>query len=199
MDHPAPGWRFAAAVAAVAALSFLRSLPPLVAFENVAFRDQGWPLTVDAMVADGWVPTRDFGYFYGLLTLATDRAWFAAAGRTPWAAAGLTAVGTAFLALGLVRFARAARLGPAGRLVLLAAVPFAVMPLPYPTPMHAVEPALLVNALAFQAAGNPAAALVLATVAVFVKPGLGLVYGLVLGLLVLAGGGDVRTRVRRLL
>jgi hypothetical protein len=195
----APTRWFPAAVAVVAAVSFLRCYPPLVAFASVSFGDQGWPLAVDSLLDDGWTPTREFGYFYCLLTLEIDRAWFAAVGRTPWTAAALTAVGTAFLAVGLIRFANAAQLGPAARLVLLAAVPFAVMPFPYPSPMHAIEPALLVNALAYQARGKPAAALVLATLAVFCKPGLGLVYGLVLGLLVLAGGGGWKGRIRALL
>ena len=98
-----------------------------------------------------------------------------------------------------MRFAWAARLGWWPRAVLLCAVPTAVMPLPYPTPVHAVEAALLVNALASQAGGRFAAALVMVTLAVLVKPGLGAVYGLVLVALVLggcAGGGSWRARLK---
>ena len=72
-------------------------------------------------------------------------------------------------------------------MLFVAAVPVALMPLPYPTPLHAIEAALLVNALAFQARGRLAAALVLATVAVFIKPGLAYFHGLALVLLVGVG------------
>lgn len=180
---------FPLAVFLLAAASCLRYVPDLLSFTAIVFGDAGWPLSVDALLDDGMIPTRDFGYFYGLLALAIDRAWFALVGRTPEAVAGLIGVGSFFIAVGLVRFAHAARLGPWARVVLLAAVPMAVMPLPYPTPLHAIEAALLINALAFQVRGRYGAALVLATLAVFVKPGLAYFHGLLLVSLVLGGYG----------
>src|SRR5262249_15250991 len=149
-----------------------------------------------ALLDDGLVPTRDFGYFYGLLALPIDRAWFAIFGRTPAATAGLTALGSAFLALGLIRFAWAAVPGFWPRVLFVAAVPVALMPLPSPPPLHATEAALLVNALASQARGRLAAALALVTAAVFIKPGLAYFYGLALVLLILGGYSGAATTWR---
>lgn len=203
-DEPKPtrvnGWAFCCAVWLVAAVSVGRYLPHLVSLLAVTVDDRGWPLTVDAMVADGWRPSVEFGYFYGLLTVAIDRAWFALCGRTPVAAAALTVLGCALLTHGLLRFARAAHFGKWQRVVFVCALPFAVMPLAYPTPLHAIEAALLVHALASQAAGRLAAALVFATLAVYIKPALGYFHGLALVLLVLTGrgGAPAAWRDRRL-
>ena len=188
-DSRSLGWPFIIALWLVAAVSVARYGPHLVSLLAVTVDDRGWPLTVDAMVADGWRPSVEFGYFYGLLTVAIDRAWFALCGRTPFAAAGLTVLGCAVLTHGLLRFARAAQFGTWQRVVFVCAVPFAVMPLAYPTPLHAIEAALLVHALASQAAGRLAAALVFATLAVYIKPALGYFHGLALVLLVLTGRG----------
>ncbi|HXD89329.1 MAG TPA: hypothetical protein VN641_22745 [Urbifossiella sp.] len=187
MTRPSQRYLFPFALLVLAALSFLRYLPDLLAFPVVMFGDAGWPLAVDAMLDDGLVPTRDFGYFYGLLALAIDRVWFVVAGRTPEAAVALMAVGSLGIAIGMLRWANAAGMDGRARLLLLAAVPVAIMPLPYPTAIHAIEAALLVNALASQASGRYAAALAFATAAVFVKPGLGYVHGLILVVLILRG------------
>lgn len=204
-DTPCPTRRllFPLAVGLVSVLCFLRYLPGELSLSAVVLGDQGWPLAVDALLDGGLVPTRDYGYFYGLLAVAVDRVWFAAFGRTPEAVAGLIAAGCVLTAAGLVRFGRAARLGRWPRVLLVCTVPVAVMPLMYPTPLHAIEAGLLVNALAFQARGRLAPALTLATLAVLVKPGLGYFYGLALVLLILTerGGGPVsrRERLRALL
>src|SRR5207248_2161158 len=71
--------------------------------------------------------------------------------------------------------------------------PIAVMPLGYPSPVHALEAALLVHALALHARGRYAAALVPAVVAVFVKPALGYPYAAGLALLALAHPPAPRT------
>lgn len=187
---------FPLALFGLAALSVVRHVPVLLSFAVMSFGDAGWPLAVDALLDDGLVPTRDFGYFYGLLALAIDRAWFALAGRTPEAVAALTALGSFGIAMGLLRWANAAGLDRWGRVLLLAAVPVAIMPLPYPTPTHALEAALLVNALAFQARGRYASALAFTTAAVFIKPGLGYIHGLILVLLILRGNGEEGWRRR---
>src|SRR5262249_57351610 len=114
---------------------------------------------------------RTCGFVYGVPALPSDRAWCAICGRPPAATAGLTALGSAFLALGLIRFAWAAVPGFWPRVLFVAAVPVALMPLPYPTPLHAIEAALLVNALAFQARGRLAAAPALVTAAGVINPG----------------------------
>jgi hypothetical protein len=192
----ARGWAFSVAVAVVAALSVARYVPHMLSFAGTVFGDPGWPLAVDALLDDGLVPTRDFGYFYGLLALPIDRAWFALVGRTPMAVVTLTILGAALLTVGVIRFGLIAVDGFWPRALLVAAVPVAVMPLQYPTPLHAIEAALLVNALAFQARGRYAVALALVTVAVFIKPGLAYFHGLAVVLLVLGGYGPTAWRDR---
>jgi hypothetical protein len=182
-----------------ATLSIARYLPHTLSFVGTLFGDPGWPLAVDALLDDGLVPTRDFGYFYGLLALPIDRAWFAAFGRTPAAVTGLTVLGSAFLTVGLIRFGWGAVNGVWPRVLFVAAAPVAVMPLQYPTPLHAIEAALLVNALAFQARGRLSTALALVTVAVFIKPGLAYFHGLALVLLILGTSATWRGRLRAML
>ena len=172
---------------AVAVLNFAANIPKILDFNQFAFGDPGWALTVDAMLDAGLVPTRDFTYFYGLLTLLVDRAWFAVAGRTPEAVVGLYAVANLASTVGVIRVLRAAEVGRWGWLLGAAAIPLLVVPGLIPSPAHALEPALLVNALAFQIRGRLGWALALATVAVFVKPSLGYVYGLLLVVHVVTG------------
>lgn len=189
-------WAFPLAIAIAAALSTARYVPHMLSFVGTVFGDPGWPLAVDALLDDGLVPTRDFGYFYGLLALPIDRAWFAVMGRTPMAVVTLTVLGTAFLTVGVIGFASIAVRGFWPRVLLVAAVPVAVMPLQYPTPLHAIEAALLVNALALQVRGRYAAALALVTVAVFIKPGLAYFHGLAIVLLILRGVGPTSWKER---
>ncbi|HJU28187.1 MAG TPA: hypothetical protein VJ718_03395, partial [Candidatus Binataceae bacterium] len=94
--------------------------------------------------------------------------------------------------------ARSLRLPAPARWLAITALPFAVMT-SYPSIAHAVEAALLCNALAEQAAGRPANALALATAACFAKPSMGYVYGFILLVIGIAelyrSGGIGRARV----
>lgn len=185
-------------ILALVGLNFVGSWPNTMAFERFAFGDFGWPLAVDEMLDHGLTPTRDFGYYYGLLTLVIDRGVFAAFGRTPLAVGGLYAVCNLLIAVGLIRFGL--NLGVAGvsRLFLIAAAPLAVMPAFFPSTAHALEAALLMNALASQAGGRNDRALLLTVLAVLVKPALGYVYGLLLVIHILAAPGS-RSRLAQLL
>ncbi|HEY3787656.1 MAG TPA: hypothetical protein VGL71_02320, partial [Urbifossiella sp.] len=111
MSFPSSRFAFPVLVVLLTVYSFARYLPDLLSFDNNTFADAGWPLAVDSLLEDGLTPTRDFGYFYGLLFLAIDRVWFTVVGRTPMAAVALIGAGCLYLAHGLVRFADAARLG----------------------------------------------------------------------------------------
>lgn len=198
-----PRWLWVAVGAIlVAGLNFVRQLPEVHSLDAFVFGDPGLSLSNDAMLNEGRAPTRDFAYFYGLLGLTIDRAWYAAFGRTAVADTALLAVCNVLVALGLVRFGRAVDLPPRARWLLLAAVPIAVMPLRYTSPIHAVDAAILVHALSFQARGNLAAALVLAVTGVFVKSALVSVYAAGLVLLILFGPRPtlvgLRQRVRDL-
>jgi hypothetical protein len=182
----------------LAGLSFAGSFTNTLGFDRYAFGDKGWPLTVDVMLEEGQVPVRDFGYFYGLLTLLFDRALFAAFGRTPQALAAVDGVCAALVTLGIVRTALAAKLDRVSGGFLAVCAPFMVMPIFYASPAHGIEAALLANALAFQVSGRLGWALLLVTTAVFFKPSLGYFYGLLLLLLVLGGWPAGKRRWLRL-
>jgi hypothetical protein len=189
------GWRFA--LWAIIAAWGLLQRPYGYGLQSYLFFDSGWALSTNDLLSEGLLPTRDFAYFYGLLTLAIDRFWFALFGATPAAQAGLSLVCLAAATHGVIRFASVAQLGRAGRWLLLVCAPLAIMPGFYPTPTHALEHALLINAIAFQAGGRPAAALVLATICLFIKPSLTVFYGLILIGVILFGARTAQTSGRR--
>ncbi len=166
------------------------SIPEILSFNFWMFSDQGANLIVQFLAAQGLRPALDFGYNYGVLPLMIGRLWFAIFGATPTScAAALLLCGVA-AAWGLARFASSLRLGWAGILLLVIAMPFAVPP-GYPSIAHALEAALLCNGLAEQAAGKRERALALATAACFAKAGMGYVYGFILLLFIVT---DLRRR-----
>lgn len=176
-----------AAVLIVAAAHFFNQLPVLLNFDRFAFGDNGWPLVTDSMVfEDRQVPTKDFAYFYGLLTLLIDHIWFALFGRTPEAVVGLYAVCSLAIAVGAARVMAALNLKLWPSLFLIACTSSVVIPRGFPSPAHALEAAFLTTALAEHARGRLNWALVFAVLAVLAKASLGYVYGLLLVLLVLA-------------
>ncbi|MFO0797872.1 MAG: hypothetical protein U0804_10360 [Gemmataceae bacterium] len=184
------------AVFLLAALNFLRQLPEVHSLGAVVFGDPGLGLAVDAMLDDGRVPTRDFAYFYGLLGIAIDRAWYAVLGRTAVADTLFLFACNGLLAWGMLRFGRAVELPPAARWLLVAGVPVAVMPLRYTSPTHALDAALLAHALAWQARGNLRSAFAAAVAGVFVKSALVSVYATGLLLLILIGPRPAPTTLR---
>lgn len=158
-------------------------LPRDLSFDAYAFADRGSFLTLCYLAAHGGRPTLDFGYIYGLLPLLLGQAWFHLVGLTPVAQEAAMLVCALAGAWGLARFASATRLGNFGMLLLVAALPFAILS-SYPSLIHALEAALLLNGLAEQAAGRRGAALALATAACLVKPSMGYLYGFVLLVLI---------------
>ncbi len=168
---------FAGLLAVVVAAACVGPLPDCFDFYRFLFGDAGWALTTDRLLDDGLVPTRDFAYFYGLLTLSVDRGLFVAFGATPATVGGLMVACGVLIGVGVWRVANVLRLGPWPRFLLLPLVPLVIDPSQLHSPAHALEPALLLNAIAFQARGKLATALALATVSVLVKPGFGYLYG----------------------
>ena len=196
--QPIPLWWVVAMLAVTAGWAGLQ-LPYGYSLQTFVMFDAGWALSTDALLRQGLIPTVDFTYFYGLLALSIDRVWFAIFGATPEAQVGLELLCAGLTAMGVVRFAAALRLGLPALLVMLAAAPMAIMPRFFPTPVHALEPALLVNVLAFQARGRLAAALGLATVCLFVKPTMAGVYGLILmGFILFGAHARARSFAHRL-
>lgn len=158
-------------------------------FPRLAFFDNGWPLTTDALLDAGLVPTRDFAYTYGLSSLLVNRAAFALFGATPHTTALLVLVPALLTLAGVWRLVAALDLGWLARVAVLAVVPLLFPLIDFPSPTHTLEAALLVFALAEQARSRPERALALAAAAATVKPALGYVYGLVLVARILSAPG----------
>lgn len=156
------------------------SVPTTWYFPNHAFGDQGWAITVDRMISGGLIPTRDFSYTYGLLPLSVHRQLYGLFGHTPLVVSALLVGFMAVAAVGVWRIAEACRPGTVGRVLILMTLPMVVIPSLLPSPVHAMESAILIHALAEQARGRLGRALLLATVGVTVKPALGYVFGFVL-------------------
>lgn len=166
--------QFAFLLAVLVAVQVLR-LPLVASFQWYAFGDEGSVLRVDQLVAMGMRPHDDFIYNYGLLGLLLGRGWFWAWGRSPGALMALMFACQVTLVWGLVRFLGAVG-GRRGETFLVAAsIPYLVASA-NTTLTHALEPALLVHALADHVQGRLRRALALATIAALVKPTVGIVY-----------------------
>jgi hypothetical protein len=166
-------------------------LPLALSLDSYAFADRGTFPTACYLVTHGRRPTVDFGYIYGLLPILLTQgifhlfSWAPTAQEIAMYACGILS------AYGLARFAGTMRLGSTGVGFLVVAFPFTILA-SYPTFVHAMEAALLCNAIAEQAARRRAVALALATAACLVKPAMGYLYGLVLLSLILL---EVRNRI----
>jgi hypothetical protein len=161
-------------IAEVVALTLLQA--PNELFFRFAFGDSGTSLTIDNLVHRGYRPTIDFGYIYGLLPVLLNRLWFAAVGATPSACWWATLFCNALLAWGLARFASAQRVGWVGVALLAVGLPD-LLRSSYDVLVQALEPALLVHALAEQARGRRDRALALVAAAAFVKPSMAYIFG----------------------
>jgi len=171
---------FPAALLIVAAAHFFNMLANSRLFARFAFGDNGWPLVVDGLLDDGLNPVTDFGYFYGLLTLVVDRAFFAVFGRTPDATIGFYGVCALAVAIGMARAMIAVKMKPLPALFFVSTAALGTIPRGFPSTAHALEAALLMTAIAEQVSGRSHRSLALVVLAVFCKPSLGYVYGAVL-------------------
>jgi hypothetical protein len=161
--------------AEVVTLTFLQA--PNELFVRFAFLDSGTILSIQDMIRRGYRPTIDFGYIYGLLPLLINRVWLAVWGATPRAIWGAILVCNLVMAWGLARFATAQRIGWPGVALFVLAMPD-LLRSSYDVLVQALEPALLVHALAEQGQGRRDRALALLTAAAFVKPSMGYLLGL---------------------
>ena len=171
--------------------------PTRMGFRGHFFGDPGANLAVQDLIRRGLRPTIDFVYQYGLLALLFGRAWFALLGASPLSFQVSAIVFGLWMIASLTRIVRDRKIGPSGAALLLVGLPFFV-PSSQPNFAHGLESALLCQALAEQSRGRRATALALATAAVFAKPSLGFVYGLILLLATLGSLRDRRS-VRALL
>ncbi|HEX9000990.1 MAG TPA: hypothetical protein VGB07_13885 [Blastocatellia bacterium] len=161
---------------------FFAQLPASYDFANFVFYDPGAALRLDHVVAQGYQPTIDFGYPYGLLTLMIGRAFFAVAGRTPAGYLLFMFLAEAAIVWGIWRLA--ARWNWLTICFLMAAMPHAIIPV-YVHLTHPLEAALILHLLADLAIGRRARALALATACLFIKPSMAYGLGLILLILIL--------------
>lgn len=194
-----PAVLFGVGVAVLTLAATVGAIPVLTNFPYHAFLDHGWALRVDALLNEGLVPTEDFAYSYGLLSLALHRAAFALFGPTPFVTAWLILLGMAAVGWGAWRLTNQLVTGLLGRVVVLATLPLVVCTALIPSPTHASEAALLLHALAEQGRGRLGRSLALATAAVLVKPALGYVFGLVVVVEIFTTSASGRGRWTRLL
>lgn len=172
-------WRqLAVMLALILALTatFLTQLPVSYDFANFVFYDPGVSLRTDQLIAQGYLPSIDFGYPYGLLTLMIGRAFFALAGRTPAGYLLFMFLAESAIVWGMWRLA--ARWNWLAVAFLIAAMPHAIIPV-YVHLTHPLEAALIIHAIADIAIGRRKRALAIATACIFIKPvmtyGLGLI------------------------
>ncbi len=151
-------------------------------FDEFAFGDWGTFLTVDYLVRDGATPHLDFGWQYGLLPLLLQRIWFAVAGASPASLLAFSLTCMLPMVALLAAFATI-QSGSAGRLLAFLSIPFIIN---LTDPPHSLEPLLLTAGLYCQAKNDLRSALAFATCAVFVKPSMGYLYGLLLTIFALA-------------
>lgn len=161
------------------------------------YNDSGADLTVPALVARGLRPTIDFGYIYGLFPLAVEGVVQGVLGANPTALRVAAVACHLLLAWGLARYVRVARVGAVGIALIVLAMPDLLQSSTVVL-VHALEPAILVHALAFQARGRRDLALALVTADLFVKPSMAYLYGLALVVAILTDQSE-RERLARTL
>ena len=194
-------WLWLLFSAEMLAFGLLR-LPLALSFDSYAFADRGTFPTVCYLVTHGSRPAIDFGYLYGLLPILMTQGVFHLFRWAPVAQEAAMGICGLVSTWGLARFTATMRVRGIGIVLMLVALPFTILA-SYPTFVHAMEAALLCNALAEQAAGRRPVALALASAACLTKPSMGYVYGFVLlSLIVLdacRGGGNSRSGFRSVL
>jgi len=151
-------------------------------FDRFAFFDNGANLTLQYLTSIGYRPAIDFGYHYGLLAALIGRVWFACLGATPAAYQWAMVTGAVLFAWALAKIFAGRKIGAEGLALLIVLLGFAFQS-NYPNLAHCTEAVILAHALAAQVRGSYRNALALATIAVFVKPSMGYVFGGVLLLL----------------
>jgi hypothetical protein len=160
-------------------LTLLFQLPGVMDFQKFAFYDEGAWLHVDQLVAAGQTPTIDLSYSYGTLPLMLSRAWMTLFGCTPWTYLGFLTTCNLLAAWGLAVALYAVRISWERLAAACVLLPLAITPNNYSL-MHPLEMLLLIWALAHLAQGRYGIALAFATAAVFTKPSMAYVLGLIL-------------------
>ncbi len=200
-ERPRRVWPLAVLIAGMLLVNFALRLPTaqVADWGQFAFYDPGTVLKGDMLLSKGYVPTVDFGYTHGLLSLLYGRIGFAILGRSAAAFLVLTLAAEMVMAWAMGRILVAAGVSGWGIVIFVMALPTAIMPA-YLTLTHPLEAMFILLALASQAEGRRGGALALMAACVFVKPSMGYVYGLILVVMILwEGRGNFRRVWRELM
>ncbi|HLI80929.1 MAG TPA: hypothetical protein VKV03_13165 [Candidatus Binataceae bacterium] len=175
----------------------LARLPESMRFDRFAFCDHGANLTLQYLIDNGLRPSLDFGYHYGLLPALVGRIWFAVFGATPWAYQGAMLIADLLCAWALAKILSQLKIGVIGIALAIITLGYSFQA-SYINFAHAIEAVLLSHALAQQLRSSRSTSLALCAAAVFDKPSMGYIYGLVLVVLIvrdLAGTDSAPRRI----
>ena len=175
----------------------LSRLPESMRFDRYAFCDHGANLTLQYLIANGLRPSLDFGYHYGLLPALVGRVWFGFFGATPFSYQAAMVVADLLCAWAIAKILSQMKIGAVGLALAVITLGYAFQAT-YVNFAHAIEAVLLSHALAEQARGSRSNALALATAAIFAKPSMGFVYGLLLIILMMRDLRSVHFPPRRI-
>jgi len=197
-----PRWRLMLAFAAFSielALLLVLYRPVMFGFDNYMFRDWGANLMLPYLISHGLRPIVDFGYNYGLLTVFLSDVWFRVFGATPYSCQAAMLLAAIAIAWAFARAAAYLDVSYYKWAFIVVMLPFGAR-LAYANLAHSIDAALIANAIVEHLRGRRSSALVLSTAAVFARPAVGLVYGLILvATIVWRSRNDWRTIVRQLL
>src|SRR5215469_14418978 len=138
------------------------------------FSDEGSNLTVQYLISHGLVPLVDFGYQYGLLPLLIGKVWFRFFGLNARAYGFAVLTCSLLVGFALWRASFSLRFNLISKAFIVITIGWAIGQ--YPNFAHALEAALISNALAEQAAGRMSSAMALSLIAALVKPSMSYVY-----------------------
>jgi hypothetical protein len=174
-------WLFVFLAIELIALAIVR-LPYGLDFDAFAFSDIGSNFTLQYLVSQGQRPGLDFGYPYGLLPVLAGKIWFSLFGMTPIAYESVIVACGLVVVWALAQMAVSLQFRTFGLALLFIGLGFAIQ-VSYPNLTHIMESAFIALALRSQSRGNRTTALAFACAALFCKPSMSYVYGLILFIL----------------
>lgn len=158
------------------------SLPLVLDFEWYMFGDPGMTIKVHWLLQQGLRPFADFGFAYGLTTLAFGEALFAIFPATPITIAIANTCLNILMAINYARIIHALRLRGWGLALALVVMPFIINE-SYGGFVYSMERCLLIWALAEHITGHRPRALAVLVLCALTKPSMAYLYGFVLVLL----------------
>gem|GEM_PF-1970471 len=153
---------------------------PMGASMSFLFFDTGAGLKADYLFSQGYIPTVDFSYVYGLLPLSIAHIWYKIFGRTPQVFWALVLIFKLLSVYTLAKIAYLANLKTLGVIFLAIAIPFSFFCNYNINLTHAIEPFFICLALSEQLAGRKKYALVVLIFSIFTKASLSYFYILLL-------------------